>query len=110
MHVARGVWLSLDVLCSSPHNPNNRLTMASLIDHSPLSTSARLPAPAQNGSSTKAAPSISPIPSFQLCELVGNIETELLVQTFDDRIVVAITQNGKMGCMVRFGFPLHLGA
>jgi hypothetical protein len=84
--------------------------MVSLIDHSPLSTSARLPAPAQNGSSTKAAPSISPIPSFQLCELVGNIETELLVQTFDDRIVVVITQNGKMGCMVRFGFPLHLGA
>ena len=41
-----------------------------------------------------------PIPSYQLRETIGDITTELLVQTFDDRIMVIITQNGKVGCLV----------
>ena len=43
-----------------------------------------------------------PIPSFQLRRAVEGIETELLIQSFDDRILVVLTQNGKVGCLVRF--------
>lgn len=42
----------------------------------------------------------SPIPSFQLRREVAGIETELLIQTFDDRILVLVTQNGKVGPLV----------
>jgi proteasome assembly chaperone 3 len=46
----------------------------------------------------------SPIPSFQLRRSLpnGGGEVELLIQTFDDRILVIITQNGKVGCLVSF--------
>lgn len=43
-----------------------------------------------------------PFPSFQLRRaLPGSKEDiEILIQTFDDRILVIITQNGKVGCLV----------
>jgi hypothetical protein len=44
----------------------------------------------------------SPIPSFQLRETICGIATELLVQTFDDRIMVIVTQNDKIGYLVSF--------
>lgn len=41
-----------------------------------------------------------PIQSYQLRQSVCEVETELLIQTFDDRILVIVTQNGKVGCLV----------
>ncbi|EKC99234.1 hypothetical protein A1Q2_06434 [Trichosporon asahii var. asahii CBS 8904] len=38
-----------------------------------------------------------PIDTFQLRRNIAGVDTELLVQTFDDRILVLITQNGKVG-------------
>lgn len=75
--------------------------MSSLLDHSPPSAQAQLPPLPQSNGQPAAAPPSSPIPSFQLRESISGSEFELLVQTFDDRIVVIVTQNGKMGCMVR---------
>lgn len=42
----------------------------------------------------------SPIQSFQLRQEILGTPTELLIQTFDDRILVVVTQNGKVGCLV----------
>ncbi|EIW71991.1 hypothetical protein TREMEDRAFT_72626 [Tremella mesenterica DSM 1558] len=41
------------------------------------------------------------IPSYHLVKKVLGIPTELLIQTFDDRIFVVITQNGKVGCLTQ---------
>ena len=73
--------------------------MSSLVDHSPPTASALLTT-LVNGEASAPMPGPSPIPSFQLRELICGVETELLIQTFDDRIVVIVTQNGRMGCMV----------
>lgn len=48
----------------------------------------------------QAGPSQSPIESFQRRQTVLGVPTELLIQTFDDRILVVVTQNGKVGCVV----------
>lgn len=42
----------------------------------------------------------NPIQSFQLRQNVGGVDTEVLIQTFDDRILVLVTQNGKVGPLV----------
>lgn len=49
---------------------------------------------------TGSQSSPSPIQSYQLRQSVCEVETELLIQTFDDRILVIVTQNGKVGCLV----------
>ncbi|RXK36540.1 hypothetical protein M231_06199 [Tremella mesenterica] len=41
------------------------------------------------------------IPSYHLVKKVLGIPTELLIQTFDDRIFVVVTQNGKVGCLTQ---------
>ncbi|RSH91918.1 hypothetical protein EHS25_009288 [Saitozyma podzolica] len=92
-------FLSLRLRIHHPPAPLQHppLLMSCLLEEShifPQSTS-QLNAP--NG------PLPSPIPSFQLRRLVCDTPTELLVQTFDDRIFVVITQNGKVGCLVRSG-------
>jgi hypothetical protein len=48
-----------------------------------------------------SGPPPPPIASFQLRKAIGGTETELLIQTFDDRILVLVTQTGKIGCLVR---------
>ena len=55
--------------------------------------------PPSAGPST-SYPDISPIPTFQLRRAIGGIETEVLVQTYGDRVLVVVTQNGKMGVVV----------
>ncbi|WVO18548.1 hypothetical protein L204_106267 [Cryptococcus depauperatus] len=46
-------------------------------------------------------PLASPIQSYQLCQSISGNETELLIQTFEDRIFVVVTQNGKVGCLTQ---------
>ncbi|WWC64544.1 uncharacterized protein I303_107154 [Kwoniella dejecticola CBS 10117] len=58
--------------------------------------------PTQPESSSKDIP---PIDSFQLRQRICGVETELLIQTFDDRILVIITQNGKVGCLTQASLP-----
>lgn len=47
-----------------------------------------------------------PILSFSLRQAISGIDTSLLIQSFDDRILVIVTQNGKAGCLVRRRPPL----
>jgi len=54
-----------------------------------------LPATAPSG------PPPPPVSTYKLRRAVGGVETELVVQTFDDRVLVIVTQNGKVGCLVR---------
>ncbi|WWC72050.1 uncharacterized protein I206_106010 [Kwoniella pini CBS 10737] len=58
--------------------------------------------PSQNNSSLKDIP---PIETFQLRQNINGVETELLIQTFDDRILVIITQNGKVGYLTQASLP-----
>ncbi|ORY33398.1 hypothetical protein BCR39DRAFT_519816 [Naematelia encephala] len=57
-----------------------------------------------NGASAQL-PSSSPIQSYQLCRLVRGDRTELVIQAFDDRILVVLTQNGKVGCLTQASIP-----
>lgn len=47
----------------------------------------------------------APIQTYSLAKEVGGIETELVIQTFDDRIFVVVTQSGKVGCLVSLRTP-----
>ncbi|KAL0245634.1 hypothetical protein I308_104768 [Cryptococcus tetragattii IND107] len=49
-----------------------------------------------------------PIQSYQLRQSVCEVETELLIQTFDDRILVIVTQNGKVGCLTQAFLPQQI--
>ncbi|KAK6909380.1 hypothetical protein I204_01329 [Kwoniella mangroviensis CBS 8886] len=49
-----------------------------------------------------------PIPSFQLRQSICNVDTELLIQTFDDRVLAIVTQNGKVGCLTQASLPPHI--
>ncbi|WVQ90996.1 hypothetical protein IAS59_004783 [Cryptococcus gattii] len=49
-----------------------------------------------------------PIQSYQLRQSVCEVETELLIQTFDDRILVIVTQNGKVGCLTQASLPQQI--
>jgi hypothetical protein len=77
--------------------------MASLMDHSQMDD---IPNPASSATSPNAAlssaPASPPIPTFSLRSAIGGRDTELLVQTFDDRVFVVVTQNGKVGCLVSY--------
>jgi hypothetical protein len=54
-----------------------------------------LAAPAPTG------PPPPPIQTFKLRRALGDSgETELVIQTFDDRVLVIVTQNDKVGCLV----------
>ncbi|WVO21247.1 uncharacterized protein IAS62_002554 [Cryptococcus decagattii] len=49
-----------------------------------------------------------PIQSYQLRLSVCEVETELLIQTFDDRILIIVTQNGKVGCLTQASLPQQI--
>ncbi|KAL1408561.1 hypothetical protein Q8F55_005374 [Vanrija albida] len=57
-----------------------------------------LPAP------TAAAPT-APIPTYRLRRALGGVETELVVELFDDRVLVVVTQSGKVGCLTQAHLP-----
>ncbi|CAK9783296.1 hypothetical protein CC85DRAFT_299072 [Cutaneotrichosporon oleaginosum] len=45
------------------------------------------------------------IQTFSQRRQIGGRATELLVQTFDDRILVIVTQSGKVGCLTQASLP-----
>ncbi|WVR00154.1 hypothetical protein IAU59_007296 [Kwoniella sp. CBS 9459] len=49
-----------------------------------------------------------PIESWQFRQPICGVETELLVQTFDDRVFVVVTQNGKVGCLTQASLPAQI--
>ena len=73
--------------------------MTSLLDIDP-SLQASEPPQLTGCSSISSSP---PFPTWQKRRLVEDVETEVLIQSFDDRILVIITQNDKMGSLVRGG-------
>ncbi len=86
--------------------------MAALLDSANLdlaSTPGLPPTPpgAASAGSSPAAPSA--IPTAQQARLVHGQHTEVLVQVYADRILVIVTQLGRIGCMVRLGVPGTLG-
>ncbi|KAK1922002.1 hypothetical protein DB88DRAFT_496838 [Papiliotrema laurentii] len=46
-----------------------------------------------------------PILSYQLTQPILGVSTQLLIQTFDDRILVVLTQPGKIGSLVQASIP-----
>lgn len=53
-----------------------------------------------------ATPSSLPpvVPTYQTSGLIDGVKTELLVQDFDDQVMVIVTQVGKVGCWVSLIF------
>lgn len=49
---------------------------------------------------TPKASSGPPFASYQYAKVLNGIPTELLVQIFDDRVLVILTQLGKIGSLV----------
>ncbi|WVR07649.1 hypothetical protein IAU60_004691 [Kwoniella sp. DSM 27419] len=49
-----------------------------------------------------------PIPTYQLRQAICGVETELVVQVFDDRVLVIVTQNGKVGCLTQASLPAQI--
>jgi len=88
------LFLSLLVIPSST-DCSTLSTMSSLLEEAydpPLSSGST-----SNAGTAQPPP---PIQSYLLLRSVQGTPTELLVQTFDDRIFVVVTQNGKVGCLV----------
>jgi hypothetical protein len=42
-----------------------------------------------------------PIPTFTLTRTLAGVQTDLLIQSYEDRVFVMITQLGRMGFLVR---------
>lgn len=75
--------------------------MASLMEPpSPPSAPQQRPLPSLATTNTA-----SPIKTHQLCRLIPGGLTDLLIQTFDDRILVIVTQNEKVGILVSSYLP-----
>ncbi|WVQ74286.1 hypothetical protein IAR50_003883 [Cryptococcus sp. DSM 104548] len=51
------------------------------------------------------APPPSPIRTYSLRRDICGVPTDLLIQTFDDRVLVIITQSGKVGCLTQATLP-----
>ncbi|GAA5950786.1 hypothetical protein JCM21900_002017 [Sporobolomyces salmonicolor] len=47
----------------------------------------------------------SAIPTAQRVRIVNGIQTDVLVQSFADRILVLVTQLGRIGCMIQVSPP-----
>ncbi|GAA5893091.1 uncharacterized protein JCM6883_007564 [Sporobolomyces salmoneus] len=64
--------------------------MASLIDVANLEHQQQLP------------PSLAPgVPTAQRVRSIHSIQTDLLIQSFHDRILVILTQLGRIGCLIQ---------
>ncbi|ODN94772.1 hypothetical protein L198_04916 [Cryptococcus wingfieldii CBS 7118] len=66
--------------------------------------------PAQSVSNISAtskppAPPPSPIRTYTLRRDICAVPTDLLIQTFDDRVLVIVTQSGKVGCLTQATLP-----
>jgi hypothetical protein len=51
-----------------------------------------------------------PIPTFTLTRILAGVQTDLLIQSYEDRVFVMITQLGRMGFLVSLSpFFFQLG-
>ncbi|GAA6004910.1 hypothetical protein JCM10207_008449 [Rhodosporidiobolus poonsookiae] len=50
-------------------------------------------------------PRPSAIPTAQRARIVNGVQTDVLVQSFADRILVLVTQLGRIGCMIQVSPP-----
>ncbi|GAA5854675.1 hypothetical protein JCM8547_004933 [Rhodosporidiobolus lusitaniae] len=78
--------------------------MAALIDEAnlDLASTPGLPPPVP-AASPPTPPSC--IPTAQRARLIHGVHTEVLVQSFADRLLVVLTQLGKIGCMIQVSPP-----
>ncbi|KAK4694306.1 hypothetical protein P7C70_g8756, partial [Phenoliferia sp. Uapishka_3] len=78
--------------------------MSSLLDlaNLDLASTPGMPPPAQ---ATPPAAATSPIATAQRARLINNLHTEVLVQSYSDRVLVLITQLGRIGCLLQVNPP-----
>lgn len=77
-------------------------TMATLLDVANLEPGQQLAEP--------ETPQVQGVPTAQRVRLIHSIQTDLMIQSFNDRILVILTQLGRIGCMVSPGSPVVLFA
>ncbi|GAA5882101.1 hypothetical protein JCM16303_005602 [Sporobolomyces ruberrimus] len=66
--------------------------MASLIDVANLEPGQKAPL---------SQPEVTGVPTAQRARLIHSIQTDLLIQSFNDRILVILTQLGRIGCLIQ---------
>ncbi|GAA5858710.1 hypothetical protein JCM5353_008263 [Sporobolomyces roseus] len=50
-------------------------------------------------------PQVQGVPTAQRVRLIHSIQTDLMIQSFNDRILVILTQLGRIGCMIQVSPP-----
>ncbi|GAA5822063.1 hypothetical protein JCM11251_004844 [Rhodosporidiobolus azoricus] len=79
--------------------------MAGLIDEAnlDLASTPGLPPPVPSVAPPPPPPSV--IPTAQRARIINGVHTDVLVQSFADRILVIVTQLGRIGCMIQVSPP-----
>lgn len=76
-------------------------TMSALLGLANLDL-ASTPGAAPKPASASTRPTLPPvIPTAQRARSINGQQTDVLVQLFADRVIVVVTQMGRIGCMVR---------
>ncbi|GAA5918509.1 hypothetical protein JCM6882_001360 [Rhodosporidiobolus microsporus] len=80
--------------------------MSGLIDEAnlDLASTPGLPPPVSSAAPPPPPPP-SVIPTAQRARIVNGVHTDVLVQSFADRILVVVTQLGRIGCMIQVSPP-----
>jgi hypothetical protein len=71
---------------------NHQLTMAEAFDINQLQESLQLP---------------FPVPTKQVAGIVNGIQTDVMVMGFSDKIMITISQKGRLAHWVSLGIPWH---
>ncbi|BGP69585.1 hypothetical protein NBRC10513v2_002929 [Rhodotorula toruloides] len=80
--------------------------MSALLDLANLDL-ASTPGAAPNPPSPPSASALPPvIPTAQRARSIDGQQTDVLVQLFADRVIVVVTQMGRIGCMIQVSPPL----
>ncbi|GAA5986609.1 hypothetical protein JCM10908_003822 [Rhodotorula pacifica] len=82
--------------------------MSALLDSANLdlaSTPGLPPVAPVAASSYQAPPPPAAIPTAQQARVLNGVHTEVLVQVYADRILVIVTQLGRIGCMIQVSPP-----
>lgn len=78
--------------------------MVSLETPLPSSSAQRIEVPKVQVQSL--APGLSAVPTRQASSKIQDQHTQVVCQSFADRIVVLVTQVGKIGCLVNTGIEI----
>ena len=99
----RATMVGSEYRCSSERAAHHRCGFTSALDTAfPPATMSSLVDVANLEPAQRAVPLLAAgVPTAQRARSIHSIPTDLLIQSFNDRILVILTQLGRIGCLVR---------